>query len=183
MTSVLLSDGGYQAMMVEAEFTINPTPTAELMQPASIDIRMGGLVKRQIKTGFAVSPSVPPVFDTAWEDVVFTLYPGEFYLANTLECFMLGPNVAMQLEGKSSWARCGLEVHSTAGWIDPGFYGELTLEMKVAGVDPVTVRKGEPIAQVSVFCLDHEALRPYGPQRGNHYAGQSGAQEVVRVDA
>lgn len=175
---MLMSDYGMMELMAEKAFSISPVPSDELIQPASIDIRMGGQVKRQMKTGFAVSRTVPPVFDTPWEDEVFTLYPGEFYLANTYEDFNVGPGVALKLEGKSSWARVGLMVHSTAGWIDPGFEGQITLEMKVIGVDAVTVCRGETIAQVSVFLLDHDALRPYGPARGNHYHGQVGATEV-----
>jgi deoxycytidine triphosphate deaminase len=138
---VLMSDYGMMELMAEKAFSISPVPSDELIQPASIDIRMGGQ-------------------------------------ANTYEDFNVGPGVALKLEGKSSWARVGLMVHSTAGWIDPGFEGQITLEMKVIGVDAVTVCRGETIAQVSVFLLDHDALRPYGPARGNHYHGQVGATEV-----
>jgi dCTP deaminase len=155
----------------------DPVPSYDSVQPASVDIMMGGQVKRQIKTGYAVSPFAPPVFDAPWDDEVFTLYPNEFYLANTLQTFRLAPSVAGQLHGKSSWGRCGLEVHSTAGWIDPGFHGQITLEMKVVGVDPVTIHKGDMIAQISFHQLQRAASVPYGSAR-NHYQGQMGATEV-----
>lgn len=150
----------------------------DAVQPASIDIRLGDRMVQQVKTGRPVSVTEPPVFVPkilSLPNYTFILYPGEFYLATTLECFKLGPRTSLKLEGKSSLGRLGLEVHSTAGWVDPGFCGELTLEMKVVGKDPVEIWTGKPIAQVCVFFLDRDADRPYGhPSRNSKYQHQSG---------
>lgn len=154
---------------------VDPMPADDAVQPASLDVMMGGFVKKQIATGIARRPDTPPVWEEWKESDSFILEPGEFYLGTTLEKFWLGRRTCLKLEGKSSWGRCGLEVHSTAGLIDPGFRGEITLEMKVVGKDPVVVRKGDYIAQVTVFWLDAEATRPYGdPSRNSKYQDQAG---------
>lgn len=179
----LCSDGTIMAMLgmtrtiplaERRDLVIEPLPEVDAVQPASVDIRLGRFIKHQVRTEFARSLAAPPVFGE-WEDTVFTLYPGEFYLGSTMETVKLGPRTSVKLEGKSSWGRCGLEVHSTAGWIDPGFEGQITLEMKVVGVDPVTVKAGDYIAQLCVFYMDYAAVRPYGdPSRSSKYQGQNG---------
>lgn len=181
--SGLMSDTMIAMEMISStpQFRIdNSGPMSEAIQPCSIDVRLGMAIKRQIRTGRPVGPGNPPTFRDMGEapGMAAALFPGEFYLASTMERFTLGPSIAMCIEGKSTLGRMGLEVHSTAGWIDPGFSGELTLEMKVVGVDPVWVIPGMYIAQVCVFQLDVGSTRPYGDHsRTSHYQNQSGPTE------
>jgi len=107
-------------------------------------------------------------------NALWVFYPGQFYLANTVEAISLDPDVAAQVEGKSTWGRLGLEVHSTAGWIDPGFSGQITLEIKVVGPCPVVVEVGEPVAQLCFFRMDSSSRKPYGSDNGK-YQDQMGA--------
>jgi dCTP deaminase len=178
---VILSDFSI-AMMLESDngdLTITPPVRHEDIQPASIDVRLGSGMQRQRKSDSQVVR--PGLYEPEWDDVPMTsdggyiLHPGNFYLGSTTEYFQLGGRTALQMEGKSSWGRRGLEVHSTAGWIDPGFEGQITLEMKVVGVQPVWVGVGMTIAQVVVFFLDRFAQRPYGHiTRTSKYQGQTG---------
>jgi dCTP deaminase len=103
----------------------------------------------------------------------FVLHPGEFVLASTLEKVELSPHLAARLEGKSSLGRLGLVVHSTAGWIDPGFRGTVTLELSNVSRLPIRLHPGMRIGQLCLFYLLSPARRPYGT-RGNHYQDQQG---------
>ena len=107
---------------------------------------------------------------------MMTLRPGQFRLAHTQEIVTLGAHLAAQLTGKSSWGRLGLAVHSTAGYIDPGFSGQIVLELKnLHHEKPIVVPRFTRIAQLIVSRLSSPALRPYGhPELGSHYMGQRG---------
>ena len=173
----LLSDGQIYKLLKNGE-SLKVSPIGrDAIQPASIDVRLGPVIKKQARTGKPVSLTDPPEFDTmiTRQNGGIILYPGNFYLGSTIEQFVVGPNVSLKIEGKSTLGRMGLEVHSTAGWIDPGFNGQITLEMKVVGVDPVEVRPSQFIAQVCVFQLQEPAFRPYGhASRGSKYQNQQG---------
>jgi dCTP deaminase len=100
-----------------------------------------------------------------------TLHPGAFLLASTVELVRLGPGLAAQLDGVSTNGRLGLMVHSTAGWVDPGFYGQLTLELSNVNPRwPIVLTPGMRIAQLCVFRCSSPAITPY---RGR-YQGQTG---------
>lgn len=144
----MLSDRDIRAAVASGEFTIEPWPEDRRWQPASIDLCV--------------------------EDVAM-LAPGEFALGTTIEWVSLAPSLAGRLEGKSTWARRGLFVHITAGFIDPGFQGTITLELlNVSGAD-LFIPAGTPISQLSLYRLSSPAERPYGhPDLGSHYLGQRG---------
>ena len=106
------------------------------------------------------------------------IHPGEFVLGRTLEWVELPDDVVSRIEGKSSVGRLGLIVHATAGFIDPGFNGTLTLEITNLTRIPIKLYPGLPIAQLSFMALDQPAERPYGhPDLGSHYQGQVDATE------
>ena len=108
----------------------------------------------------------------------FVIHPGEFVLGRTLEYVELPDDVVARIEGKSSLGRLGLIVHATAGFVDPGFSGTLTLEITNLTRIPIKLWPGLPIAQLSFMALDRSAERPYGhPDLGSHYHGQLEATE------
>ena len=141
------------------------------VQPCSLDVRLG--------ESFIAHPSGEPV--DLDEFFAFTLLPGECVLASLLERFSLPPGIAARIEGKSTWAREFLTVHS-AGFVDAGFAGDLTLELKNDGRKVLILKPGDVIAQVSFVTLDAPAERPYGsPGIDSHYQGQEGATPSWRA--
>lgn len=135
------------------------------IQPASLDVRLGGDFINH-KTGEEVG--LDPFHQ-------LTMMPGDCWLACLVERFFMPDNVVARVEGKSSWARKFLTVHS-AGFIDPGFRGDITMELKNDGHHPIHLVPGAPIAQVSFQRLDAPASRPYGSESlGSHYQYQQGA--------
>jgi dCTP deaminase len=112
------------------------------------------------------------------DDEPFIIHPGEFVLGRTLEWVELPDDVVARIEGKSSLGRLGLIVHATAGFVDPGWKGTLTLEITNLTRVPIKLWASKPIAQLSFMTLDAPALRPYGhPELGSHYHGQVEATE------
>jgi deoxycytidine triphosphate deaminase len=131
------------------------------IQPASIDLRLGDMELER------------PHNRTAWK-----LEAGQHCLARTAEYIGICSALSGRVEGKSTWARRGLLVH-TAGFIDPGFRGHITLELKNLGHKPITLLPMEPIVQICFGWLDAPALRPYGsPGLRSHYQGQTGITEA-----
>jgi dCTP deaminase len=109
------------------------------------------------------------------EDVPFMLHPGEFVLGSTLERVALGEDIVARLEGKSSLGRIGLLIHSTAGFVDPGFDGYLTLELSNVANLPIAIYPGMKIGQISFYQLTTPADHPYGSDAaGSKYQGQRG---------
>jgi len=104
----------------------------------------------------------------------FVLHPGEFALASTLEFIRLPYDIAARLEGRSTWGRLGLEIHATAGFVDPGFSGALTFELKNAGQVPLPLYAGLRIAQLAFFELSEPSRLPYRQKRYTKYAGRLG---------
>jgi dCTP deaminase len=124
------------------------------LQPASYDVLLGQLPNTTNKTK--------------------TIMPGEFMLASTVEYVNLPANIVGRIEGKSSLARKGLIIH-TAGFVDPGFRGQLTLEITNLSQNDLTLKVGDRIAQIAFSFLDEAAARPYGtPGLGSHYQDQVG---------
>lgn len=116
-------------------------------------------------------------WDDSERDVGYMkLYPGQFRLAHTRETVILGSHLAAQLTGKSSWGRLGLQVHMTAGYIDPGFSGQIVLELKNGHHQNVIgLPRFARIAQLIISRLSSPALRPYGhPELSSHYQNQAG---------
>lgn len=110
------------------------------------------------------------------DDGQMVLMPGEFRLANTRETITVPDYLMVRAEGKSSWARLGLQIHATAGFCDPGFSGQVTLELKnLHHENPITINFDDWIGQFLVCRLSSPARRPYGhPELGSHYQGQLG---------
>jgi dCTP deaminase len=115
---------------------------------------------------------------TVADGEVFVIHPGEFVLGRTLEWVELPDDVVARIEGKSSIGRLGLIVHATAGFVDPGFKGTLTLEITNLTRVPIKLSPNLLIAQLSFMTLDAPAERPYGSEElGSHYQGQLAATE------
>jgi dCTP deaminase len=104
----------------------------------------------------------------------FVLHPGEFALGSTIERVRIPPDLVARVEGRSSFGRLAVVVHATAGFIDPGFEGQITLELSNLGRCAVLLYPGTRISQVVFHTMTSPAERPYGPARGSKYHGQVG---------
>ena|SRR3990167_2385754 len=145
-----------------------------LVQPASLDVRLGPriLIPEKSLAIIVVGTDRPYYYE---EHLPYNLEPGTFILCHTLEEVRLPPNIAAKFEGKSSLGRLGLMTHITAGFIDPGFIGNLTLEVKNAGSHRLRLTEGIKIGQIAFFQLDEAAERPYGSKElGSHYQNSVG---------
>lgn len=151
-----------------------------LINPASIDVRLYHQFRR-------VDPDQYPIVDPAREqrhmtyttapntDQAFLLQPREFVLACTFETISLPNNLCARLEGKSSLGRLGLLTHATAGYIDPGFHGQVTLELSNMMPIPLALYPGMRIAQLSFMVMSAPPVNPYGGSLArSHYQGQAG---------
>lgn len=180
-TSVL-SDGTIRRLVAEGRILVEPWDPG-LVQPASVDLRLGASFRVfHNHRAAAIDLREPPARLTELVEVSdeepFVIHPGEFVLGRTLEWVRLPDDVVARIEGKSSLGRLGLIVHATAGFVDPGFEGTLTLEITNLTRVPIILWPGKPIAQLSFMTLDRPAERPYGhPELGSHYHGQVEATE------
>src|SRR3954470_22974110 len=180
-TSVL-SDGTIRRLVAEGRIRIDPWDAA-MLQPASVDLRLWPAFRVFSKhrigaVDAADSPRALTEHVEVGEGESFVIHPGEFVLGRTEEHVELPDDVVARIEGKSSLGRLGLIVHATAGFVDPGFSGTLTLEITNFNSVPIVLRPGLPIAQLSLMTLDRPAERPYGhPDLGSHYHGQVEATE------
>jgi dCTP deaminase len=182
VTSVL-SDGTIRRMVEDGRIVIKPYD-AQLVQPASIDLRLGDTFRvfNNHKAAAIDLREGPPEGLTeqviANEQDGFVIHPGEFCLGRTAEWVELPDDVVARIEGKSSLGRLGLIVHATAGFIDPGWKGTLTLELNNLTRVPIKLYPQLLIAQLSFMALDQPAQRPYGSEAlGSHYQGQVAATE------
>jgi dCTP deaminase len=178
---VLLSDRDLRSELADGGLSITPLDLARV-QPASIDIRLGRLFRvfnNHDRTH--VDPAEKPVGLTTLiraGQEGFVLHPGELVLASTVERVKLGPHLAGQLHGKSSLGRLGLVVHATAGFIDPGFDGHVTLELSSVATLPLRLWVGMLVGQLCVLRLSSPAERPYGADGlGSRYQGQQAPTE------
>jgi len=152
----------------------------DLVQPSSIDVRCDHLFRVFENHRYAlidpkaVQENLTSQVETSAERP-FILHPGEFVLGTTLEIITLGSDVVARLEGKSSLGRLGLLIHSTAGFIDPGFHGQVTLELSNVANLPIAIYPGMKIGQISFYQMTTAADRPYGSAAlGSKYQGQTG---------
>ena len=181
MTSVL-SDGTIRRLVEEDRVRIRPWDP-DLVQPASVDLRLGSSFRvfhnhRVPVIDLADPPTNLTEHVEVEEGDSFVIHPGEFVLGRTEEWVELPDDIVARIEGKSSLGRLGLIVHATAGFVDPGWKGTLTLEITNLTRVPIVLWPGKPIAQLSFMTLDAPAERPYGhPELGSHYAGQVDATE------
>lgn len=176
---MLLSDHDLREAIRLGSLGISPYDP-DLIQPASIDVRLDRLFRVFNNHAYThIDPSVEQPELTELVEVAdggsFVLHPGQFVLASTLELITVGALFAARLEGKSGLGRLGLMTHSTAGWIDPGFSGHVTLELANVANLPITLWPGMKIGQLCVFRLSSPARRVYGDDGlGSHYQGQRG---------
>jgi dCTP deaminase len=182
MPTSVLSDGTIRRLVDEGRIRIEPWDPA-LVQPASVDLRLGTSFRVfHNHRAAAIDLRDPPDNLTEHvpirEDEAFVIHPGEFVLGVTQEWVSLPDDIVARIEGKSSLGRLGLIVHATAGFVDPGFAGTLTLEITNLTRIPIKLWPALPIAQLSFMTLDRPAERPYGhPDLGSHYHGQVEATE------
>ncbi|MFT3888655.1 MAG: dCTP deaminase [Arachnia sp.] len=176
---MLLSDRDIRASVDAGSVRLDPwDPT--MVQPSSVDVRMDKYFRVFENHRYpSIDPSVEQPELTRLIEVdsgeAFVLHPGEFVLASTYETVTLGPGIAARLEGKSSLGRLGLLTHSTAGFIDPGFSGHVTLELSNMATLPVKLWPGMKIGQLCFFELTSPAEHPYGSaEYGSRYQGQRG---------
>lgn len=176
---MLLSDRDIKAEISVGRVQVDPYDEA-MIQPSSIDVRLDRWFRVFENHKYPhIDPSVEqPDLTRLIEpegDEPFILHPGEFVLGSTYEVVTLPDDVAGRLEGKSSLGRLGLLTHSTAGFIDPGFSGHVTLELSNVATLPITLYPGMKIGQLCLFRLSSPAEYPYGSEKyGSRYQGQRG---------
>jgi dCTP deaminase len=176
---VLLSDRDLAKELESGRLGVNPYDPA-MLQPSSIDVRLDRFFRVFDNTKYThIDPALrqdelTSLIEQEGEDP-FVLHPGEFVLGSTFESVTLPDDLAGRLEGKSSLGRLGLLTHSTAGFIDPGFSGHITLELSNVANLPITLWPGMKIGQLCLLRLSSSAEHPYGSERaGSRYQGQRG---------
>ena len=176
---MLLSDRDIRAEIDNQRIVLDPWDES-MVQPSSVDVRLDRLFRLFDNHKY---PHIDPAQDQpdltrlveVEGDEPFVLHPGEFVLGATYEVVTLPDDIAARLEGKSSLGRLGLLTHSTAGFIDPGFSGHVTLELSNVATLPITLWPGMKIGQLCFFRLSSPAEHPYGSERyGSRYQGQRG---------
>ena len=176
---MLLSDRDIRSEIQSGRVAVEPFDEA-MIQPSSVDVRLDKFFRVFENHKYSViDPSIEQAELTreviAEDDEAFILHPGEFVLASTYEVITLPDDIAGRLEGKSSLGRLGLLTHSTAGFIDPGFSGHITLELSNVANLPVKLYPGMKIGQLCLVKLSSPAEHPYGSaQYLNRYQGQRG---------
>lgn len=176
---MVLSDRSIREALTSGRLEIQPL-AEDALQPASVDIRLD----RQFRVFRNHRDSYIDVrepsddlteIETIEDDEPFVLHPGEFVLGSTLERVHLGEDLVARVEGKSSLGRLGLLVHATAGYVDPGWDGHLTMELSNVANLPIRLYYGMKIGQLSFLELSTPAERPYGsPELRSKYQGQTG---------
>ncbi len=176
---MLLSDRDIRAELEAGRIGLEPY-SADMVQPSSMDVRLDRFFRVFENHRY---PHIDPALEQAelTREVQpepgepFILHPGEFALGSVFEVVTLPDDIAARVEGKSSLGRLGLLTHATAGFIDPGFSGHVTLELSNVATLPIKLWPGMKIGQFCFFRLTSPAEHPYGSQRyGSRYQGQRG---------
>lgn len=188
---MILNEGQILERMLteDADKRIIVTPVLDPEQqfgPSSLDVRLGPdfkVVKTSrlthldpLKEPAEIEGDVARYTENSYiqPGEPFVLHPEEFALASTLEFIRLPFDIAARLEGRSTWGRLGLEIHATAGFVDPGFSGALTFELKNSGQVPLPLYAGLRVAQLCFFQLSEPSRLPYREKRYTKYAGRLG---------
>lgn len=184
---MMLSDVDIQHYLQHGGLEIDPIINPALQfQPASVDLTLDSIF---------IIPSLPMDYldgssaiisrkiELKHERDMFQLYPGDFVLASTQQRVKIPSTLAARVEGRSSLGRRGLLVHATAGFIDPGFEGKITLELANISRCAVTLKAGMRISQLCLFELKTPCKRPYGYERGSKYVGGQQGPETARSDS
>ena len=176
---MIFSDRSIREALVEGRIEIEPYERSHV-QPSSVDLRVASSFRVFANHLYPyINPrrrqeNLTSLHEVAPDDH-FILHPGEFALGATLERVRLGDDVVARLEGKSSLGRLGLMIHSTAGFVDPGFNGHLTLELSNVAQLPIAIYPGMRIGQISFYQMSTPADNPYGSEvTGSKYQGQTG---------
>lgn len=166
---MILSDRELRERIASGSIVVEPLDAPDLqIQPASIDLRLG--TRFRIDSSEArehIALEIEP-------GATFRLSPGQFALAATAEWVHVPADLVARVDGRSSIGRLGVIVHATAGYVDPGFEGEITLELANLSARPILLTPGTRICQLVFHQLTSPAQRPYGPDRGSKYSGQRG---------
>jgi dCTP deaminase len=175
---VVLSDRTIRRYLDKGQIEIDPYDPS-LLQPSSVDVRVDRYFRVFHNARYPFIDVKQPMEDLTEiqeiEDEPFILHPGEFVLGSTLERIRLADDLVARLEGKSSLGRLGLLIHSTAGFIDPGWDGHVTLELSNVANLPITIYYGMKIGQLSFEQMPEPAEKPYGSDGlGSKYQGQRG---------
>ncbi|MXR51282.1 dCTP deaminase [Halovenus sp. WSH3] len=181
---MILSDGDILDRLEDGDLVIEPLDDPEIqIQPASVDLRLGRTFLEFQRTNI---PCIHPNSEQEVEDYVeetvideddeFVLHPGDFVLGTTKERVEIPRDLIAHVEGRSSLGRLAVVVHATAGLCDPGYKGQITLELSNLGAAPVALDPDMRISQLTFTELKSPADRPYGSERGSKYQNQTGPQ-------
>jgi dCTP deaminase len=199
---MILSDGDILRRLEAGDLVIEPLEDTDLqVQPASVDLRLGREFLEFKRTNVAcihpnrdeevadyvTKTSVPGTdgdqatlsgydADDRFEENEFILHPGDFVLGTTIERVEIPDDLIAHVEGRSSLGRLAIVVHATAGLCDPGYKGQITLELSNLGQAPVALTPGMRISQLTFTELKNPSQRPYGSERGSKYQNQTGPQ-------
>ena len=176
---MILSDADIRKELAAGRIQIDPFDDA-CVQPSSVDLHVDSQFRVFANSRYPYidvrtpMPDLTELVEVSGDDP-FILHPGEFVLGSTRERVRIPDDLVARLEGKSSLGRLGLLIHSTAGYVDPGWDGYLTLELSNVANLPITIYSGMKIGQISFFRLSSPAERPYGSKgTGSKYQGQRG---------
>jgi len=175
----VLSDRTIREELASGRIVIDPFDEGAL-QPASVDLRLNSSFRLFRVTSRPYIDVREPVDDLTElveiaPDEPFVIQPGTFFLGSTVETISLPDDIVARVDGKSSLGRLGLLVHATAGYVDPGWSGRLTLELSNQSQMPIALYYGMRVAQISFLRLSSPVDRPYGsPELGSKYQGQTG---------
>jgi dCTP deaminase len=178
VSAMVLSDRSIKEQLLAGRIRVEPLDPDDI-QPSSIDLHLAPRFQVFRNSRY---PYIDPMREqsglmelvAATVEEPFVLHPGEFVLGATLERVVLPTDIVARLEGKSSLGRLGLLIHSTAGYVDPGWDGTLTLELSNVANLPIVLTPGMPIGQISFALMTTPVDRPYGtPGLGSRYQGQS----------
>ncbi len=188
---MILSDRDIARRLEEGDLVISPLEDIDVqLQPASVDLRLSDeFVVYDPASVACLDPKDPSTVERATRRLrvaagdAFVLHPGQFALGSTLERVKIPADLVAHVDGRSSVGRLAVVVHATAGFIDPGFEGQITLELSNIGAIPVKLYPGMRLAQLVLYVMTSASERPYGPGRGSRYQGQSGPQASrIRID-
>jgi dCTP deaminase len=188
---MILSDRDLRARLAKGDLVIGPLLDAELqIQPASVDLRLSDeFLVYDANRVACLDPMDPESIAASMartrvaNGAAFVLHPGEFALGSTVERVRIPADLVGVVDGRSSIGRLAVVVHATAGFIDPGFEGQITLELSNIGQIPVKLYPGMRLAQIVLHQLTSPAELPYGATRGSQYQAQTGPQASrIRID-
>lgn len=176
---MILSDKDIKKRLVKGDLVIEPFE-ADCVQPSTYDVHLSSQfrifsIHKETVIDIREKQSITELIDVGNEGK-FVLHPGEFVLGSTLERIEVPVDIAVKLDGKSSLGRLGLVIHSTAGYIDPGFKGYVTFQMSNNNRLPIVLYAGMKMGQLIFFKMSSEVERPYGTA-GNKYQNQKGPTE------